>query len=156
MSLNALYTFDLGDNGSLTTSMSYNWQDGTYSSIFNRDVNKTPEWDLVNARAIWNSADGHFTVIGFITNLFDDVQYDSSNQGLRRADATAASTTVGGAMTSTARVIPQTMAFCGSSAATTINQNGNSGYGSLAESCMTTSDVFRMPRWGGVELQIKF
>jgi iron complex outermembrane receptor protein len=156
VSLNALYTFDLGDNGSLTTSMSYNWQDGTYSSIFNRDVNKTPEWDLVNARAIWNSADGHFTVIGFITNLFDDVQYDSSNQGLRRADATAASTTVGGAMTSTARVIPQTMAFCGSSAATTINQNGNSGYGSLAESCMTTSDVFRMPRWGGVELQIKF
>ncbi len=156
VSLNALYTFDLAEMGSLTTSASYNWQDGTYSSIFNRDVNKTPEWDLVNVRALWTSADGHFTIIGFINNLFDDLQFDGRSQGLRRADTTAAATTAGGAQTSTARVIPQTLAFCGSSAATTIQPNGNGGNGFLAESCMTQNDQYRMPRWAGVELQLKF
>lgn len=159
VSVNALYTFDLGDNGSLVTSASYNWQDGTYSSIFNREVNKTPEWDLTNIRAIWTSADGHFSVIGFMNNIFDGDQYDSRSQGLRRANPTAsntASTTVGGPLNSTARTIPETLAFCGSSPATTINPNGNGGRGSLAESCITTSEVYRMPRWGGVELQFKF
>lgn len=158
VSVNALYTFDLGENGSLVTSASYNWQDGTYSSIFNRDVNKTPEWDLVNLRGIWTSKDGHFSIIGFVNNIFDSQQYDSRSQGLRRANATAAASTVGGTISAStaARLIPETLEFCGSTPATTINPNGNGGRGSLAESCMTSSEVYRMPRWGGVELQIKF
>ena len=158
VSVNALYTFDLGENGSLVTSASYNWQDGTYSSIFNRDVNKTPEWDLTNVRAIWTSEDGHFSVIGFLNNIFDSQQYDSRSQGLRRANAVPAATTVGGTQSAAtfARPIPETLAFCGSTPGTTINPNGAAGRGSLAESCMTSSEVYRMPRWGGVELQIKF
>jgi hypothetical protein len=158
VSVNAIYTFDLNKLGSLTASASYSWQDSTYSSIYNRYTNRTPSWDMTNLRLLWNSPDRHFSVIGFINNIFDGVQYDGRTSGLRRADAVAAAATPGGTIgaTTTARTIPQTMNYCATSAATTINPLGNNGNGSLAESCITYSEQYRMPRWGGVELQFHF
>lgn len=156
VSISALYTFDWGDMGSLTASTSYTWQDQMYATIFNRDSNKSPEWSMVNARLIWNSPDSRFRVIGFVNNIFDSVQYDNHTTGLRRADSTAAATAPGGALTSTARFIPQQLAYCGTTAATSINPAGNNGYGSLAESCLTDQESYRMPRWGGIEFQVRF
>jgi iron complex outermembrane recepter protein len=156
VSVNARYTFDFEGGSSLTASATYNWQDSTYSSIFNSVIDKAPSWDQVNARLLWTSSDGNWTLIGFIENLFDTKQYESVAGNIRRSDAVPAATTAGGALTSTARTIPQTLSFCGSSPATSINAAGNGGNGSLAESCLTQTETYRMPRWGGVELQFRF
>ena len=51
-----------------------------------------------------------FTIIGFINNIFDPIQYDNRTSGLRRADATATfQYDVNGNLVgdTTARFIPQ-------------------------------------------------
>jgi iron complex outermembrane receptor protein len=156
VSMNARYTFNFESGSELTASATYNWQDSTYSSIFNSVVDKAPSWDQVNARLLWTSADGNWTLIGFIENLFDQKQYEGVAGALRRSDAVPAATTAGGPLNSTARTIPQTLSFCGSTPSTTINPAGNNGNGFLAESCLTQTESYRMPRWGGVELQFRF
>ncbi|MEW5688358.1 MAG: TonB-dependent receptor [Pseudomonadota bacterium] len=70
VSLNANYTWEF-EPGSLTLSSSYIWRSSTYFSVFNRYYNKGKAWEQIDARLLWNDADGKYTVIGFVKNLTD-------------------------------------------------------------------------------------
>jgi len=136
-SVNGTYTWDFEDGSSLTSSLSYYWQDISYTSIFNRFYSKTPAWDQIDGRLLWNDKDGHYTFILFAKNLLDELQYDASGSGLRRGNTTGAPIA------------------CGSNAATTVSHAVNP-LGVLAQSCYATTDTYRPPRTYGVELQFHF
>jgi iron complex outermembrane receptor protein len=158
VSATALYSYTLENGQSLTVAGTYNWQDSTYSTIFNRFTNQTPNWDQFDTRVTWSSSDGRWTLIGYIKNLFDETQYDGRGAALRRANAVAgtAVSATGVRTAGTGRTIPQTLVYCGSTPATTIDPTGDNGNGFLAESCITSQDFYRQPRFGGVELQFRF
>ena len=139
IALNGTYTWDFEDGSTLDASASYFWQDVAYSNIFNMWATKIPQWDQVDARLSWTSSDGVFTVIGFVRNLMDELQYDSRGGGRRVANGTR---DVAG------------LAMCGSTPATTIDYRNGTGY--LPEDCLTVTDTYRPPRTIGAELQIRF
>jgi iron complex outermembrane receptor protein len=80
IALGAAYTFDLGP-GSLTLSGNFVWRDRAYAAVFKRDYNLAPSWDQVDIRAAWQSRDEHYTIVGFVRNLFDTVGYASAVDG---------------------------------------------------------------------------
>lgn len=134
IALNGTYTWDFDDGSELAASLSYFWQDISYTSIFNREYTKTPAWDQTDARLSWTSGDGGITLIGYIRNLFDDIAYDGRGSGGREGLNRA--------------VAPQE---CYSSPATT------AGFGAPpGQSCYTTGETLRPPRTVGAELQIRF
>ena len=138
LALNGTYTWDFEDGSTLDASGSYFWQDVAYSNVFNMWATKIPAWDQVDARLSWTSADGAFTLIGFVRNLMDDIQYDSRGGGRRIANGQR-------------DVNP---AMCGSSAATSINFSNFTGF--LPQDCLTITETYRPPRTVGAELQIRF
>ena len=77
VSFNTLYTFNF-EPGKLTLSGTVLWQDATYDAVFNRSYNLEPPFSTVNLRATWNSADGHYTVIAFMDNVFNTVGFDGA------------------------------------------------------------------------------
>jgi len=134
IALNGTYSWDFEDGSELAASLSYFWQDVSYTSIFNRPYTETPAWDQTDARLSWTSGDGGITLIGYIRNLFDDIAYDGRGSGLREG---------------TYRQVAPTECF--SSPTTT------SGVGAApATSCYTTGETLRPPRTIGAELQIRF
>jgi len=139
IALNGTYTWDFEDGSTLDASASYFWQDIAYSNIFNMWATKMPQWDQVDARLSWTSSDGVFTVIGFVRNLMDELQYDGRGGGRRVANGTR---DVAG------------LAMCGSTPATTIDYRNGTGY--LPQDCLTVTDSYRPPRTIGAELQIRF
>lgn len=66
--VNGNYTWDLA-NGKLAASLTYVWRDVTYSSVFNRYYNKNKAYETADARLIYNDADNHYTVIGYVKNI---------------------------------------------------------------------------------------
>lgn len=142
IALNSTYTWDFEDGSTLDASLSYFWQDISFTSIFNRSYTKTPSWDQTDARLSWTSGDGNISLIGFVRNVFDEIAYDSRGSGLREAGAVGA--TVG-----TGRRVSPTECF--STPGTT------PGFGAPpANSCYTTNETLRPPRTIGAELQIRF
>ncbi|MBI1340169.1 TonB-dependent receptor plug domain-containing protein [bacterium] len=135
IALNATYTYDFESGAKLVPSISYLWQDIAFSSIFNRSYTKIPAWDQVDARLAWTSADENLTIIGFVRNLLDEVQYDSAGAGLRQGTLR--------------NVGPQ---FCDTTAATTSLPNG----ARVGQSCLTYSETLRPPQTYGVEVQFRF
>jgi iron complex outermembrane receptor protein len=88
VALNAAYTFDFADGATLIPTVSWYWRDKFFSDIFNSPLGETPDYQQTDARLLWNSADGHYTVIGYVRNLFDENGYDSvSANGFRTVDA---------------------------------------------------------------------
>jgi len=142
IALNGTYTWDFEDGATLDASLSYFWQDISFSNIFNRSYTKIPSWDQTDARLSWTSADGAFTLIGFIKNVFDDIVYDNRASGLR--EAAAVGTTVGAG-----RVVSPTECY-------TTAQTSPSFGAPPANSCYTTGETLRPPRTIGAELQIRF
>lgn len=136
IALNGVYTWDLEGGSTLDASVSYFWQDISYTSIFNRSYTKVPSWDQVDGRLTWTSSDGNFAIIAWVKNVLDEVQYeiDGFSASLREGSNT--------------NVAPS---LCGSSPATT----GAPG-AAPANSCYTTSEQYRPPRMFGAELQIRF
>jgi iron complex outermembrane receptor protein len=134
IALNGVYTWTLPDSSTLDASVSYFWQDIAFSSIFNRSYTKIPSWDQTDARLSWTSADGGFTLIGYVRNVFDEIGYDSAGAGLREGPDQ--------------RVAPT---LCNSSPATTQAFGFPPG-----QSCFTTNETLRPPRTYGVELQVHF
>ena len=132
------YTFNFEDESTLDATISYFWQDISYSSIFNRWGTKIPAWDQTDGRLSWTSGDGKITLIGFIRNLFDEDVYDSRGSGRRQGDQRD--------------VVP---GVCGSTPANTVSHAVNP-LGTLAQDCLTTTSTFRPPRTWGAELQLHF
>lgn len=139
IALNGTYTWDFEDGSTLDASLSYFWQDISYSSVFNRWSTKVPSWDQTDARLSWTSADGNYTLIGFMRNVFDEIQYDGRTGGRRIGNVN--------------RDVGQEL--CGASAATTVSHAVNP-LGSLQNDCLTISETYRPPRTVGAELQIRF
>jgi outer membrane receptor protein involved in Fe transport len=140
------YTFNFEDGSTLDSTLSYFWQDISYSSVFNRWATKIPSWDQTDARLSWTNSEGNITVIGFIRNLFDEDVYDSRGSGRRQG---------------TVRDVRP--GLCGSTAANSIQHSGTlpngtaaSPLGSLQEDCLTVTSTFRPPRVYGAELQFHF
>lgn len=138
IALNGTYTWDFEDGSTLDASLSYFWQDIAYTSVFNRWSSKIPSWQQTDARLSWTSSDGMFSVIGFVRNLMDELQYESRGAGLRQGN--------------NRNVDP---GICGTTAANTVSHAVNP-LGVLAEDCFVTSETYRPPRTIGAELQIRF
>ncbi len=141
IALNGVYTWDFEDGSKIDASLSYFWQDIAFSSIFNRSYTKIPAWDQTDGRVSWTSADGNFTLIGFVRNMFDEIQYDSRGSGLREAAAVG---TPGNG-----RIVSPTECY------TTPGTTAAFGLPS-ANSCYTVGERLRPPRTWGVELQVRF
>lgn len=142
IALNGTYTWDFEDGSTLDASLSYFWQDISFSNIFNRSYTKIPAWDQTDGRISWTSSDGAFTLIGFVRNMFDEVVYDGRGAGLR--EAAAAGTTVGAG-----RLVSPTECFT--------TPQTSPGFGAPpANSCYQVGETYRPPRTVGVELQIRF
>lgn len=147
IALNGVYTFDFEDGSKIDASLSYFWQDIAYSSIFNRSYTKIPSWDQTDGRVSWTSADGNMTLIGFVRNMFDEIQYDSRGAGLRETSSTSTVTPVSSA--SLTRYTAPTECF--TTAANT------PGFGQAPnQSCYQVGETLRPPRTWGVELQLRF
>jgi len=76
LALNANYTFDLGEHGTLVLSGNYTWRDKAYTDLFATKVSRNPSYDQVDLRMLWTDADNKMTVIGYVRNLFDDLGYE--------------------------------------------------------------------------------
>ena len=135
VALNGTYTWDFEDGSTIAASLSYFWQDISFSSIFNRTYTKIPSWDQTDGRISWTNGDGNITLIGFVRNMFDEVQYDSKGAGLREGRFNQVSPTE-----------------CNTTTATTPAAFGVRA----AESCYTIGETLRPPRTIGAELQIRF
>ncbi len=134
IALNGTYTWDFEDGSTIDASLSYFWQDISFSSIFNRSYTKVPSWDQTDGRVSWTSADGNLTLIGYVRNMFDEIAYDSRGAGLREG---------------TYRQVSPTECF---STPTT-----SPGFGQQPRaSCYTTGETLRPPRTIGAELQLRF
>jgi iron complex outermembrane receptor protein len=83
VALNVNYTWLVG-RGSITGSASYVWRSEQYGSIFNREYYKAPAYDQVDMRATWKDADGKYSVIAFVRNLFDEIGYAGGPSAGRR------------------------------------------------------------------------
>lgn len=79
---NTNYTWHFGP-GSLTASGTWTYRGSAYYALFSREHYRTPAYDETDARLIWNGKDRNYTVIGYVSNLFDD-------EGYERADASQA------------------------------------------------------------------
>jgi iron complex outermembrane recepter protein len=133
------YTWDLESGSEINASLSYFWQDISFSSIFNRSYTKIPSWDQTDGRVTWTNSDRNVTLIGFVRNIFDEVAYDNRASGIREGTLR--------------NVAPQS---CGTSVATSVVHSAANPLGSLAQSCLTTTETYRPPRTYGVELQFRF
>jgi iron complex outermembrane receptor protein len=152
VALNGTYTWDFEDGSNVVASASYFWQDISYTNIFNRYLTKTPSWDQTDGRISWTSADGMFTLIGYVRNVFDELQYDGRIGGRRI-----------GNINRDPQSVNQPFEQCGASARSTVLHTGTtpsgaaaSPLGTLQNDCYTITDFYRPPRTYGVELQIRF
>ena len=147
VALNGTYTWDFADGSKIDTSLSYFWQDVSYSSVFNMNLTEVPSWDQTDGRISWTNSDGNITLIGFIRNMFDELQYDSRTAGRRIS---------GSSLGTPSNTDPAVLTRCGSSPATSVNFDGGEALGYLGQDCYTSSDTYRPPRTYGAELQIRF
>ncbi len=74
VALNGVYTWDLS-SGTLSLSGSYIWRDEQYGAIFQRPQYNAPSWDQVDLRAEFKPHGGHWTLIAYGKNIFDNVGY---------------------------------------------------------------------------------
>ena len=96
VALNGNYTMQFAA-GRLTLSSNYVWRDEQFSDMFETEVSKTPSFDTVDARLIWNSADDTYTVTLYGTNLTDE---DAADSALLQRQRTGLATNVATASTS--------------------------------------------------------
>jgi iron complex outermembrane receptor protein len=85
IAFNAMYTFHLGNDGTLMPSVSYVWRDKQYGTLFSRSYNEAPSWDQIDMRVIWTSADETYEVIAFGKNITNNIIYDTGAVGTRLA-----------------------------------------------------------------------
>ena len=69
--LGVQYTIGIGGM-QLIPRLDYYWRDSFYARIFNRPIDKTDSWDVLNAQVTLESANDSWYVRGFINNVMDD------------------------------------------------------------------------------------
>ncbi len=76
----ASYSVPMGDNGSLDFLMNYSWIDQVYFSVFERENQSAPEYDRLDFRATWTSADESWMVAAFVNNIFNEIGWRQIEQ----------------------------------------------------------------------------
>jgi iron complex outermembrane receptor protein len=84
VALNVNYTWEF-EAGSLAGSLSYFWRDKQYGTVFQRWYTEAPDWDQIDARLTWSSADNRYKIIAYGKNLTDNISYDAGAVGNREA-----------------------------------------------------------------------
>jgi iron complex outermembrane receptor protein len=72
VSLSAQYDWNLGGSGQLTARTDYYWQDEVYYRVQNVPRHRADDFFVWDARLVWTSAEGSFTIDGFIKNITDE------------------------------------------------------------------------------------
>lgn len=69
-----LYDVPIGE-GHLLFAGSYAYRSDAYYDVFNSVTGRAPGWDQVDARITYLDPSGHWTVIGYVRNVFDSLGY---------------------------------------------------------------------------------
>jgi iron complex outermembrane receptor protein len=85
IAINGLYDIKMSDGSKWQPSLSYVWRDEEYGLFFKQAYDAAPAWDEWDARLTFTSANGKFTVIGFVKNMFNTIGYDQGALGTRAA-----------------------------------------------------------------------
>lgn len=66
--------------GTLTALGTYSWRDKMSNStgLLERSTTSTKAYDTTDVRFTWVDADGRYTIIGFVRNVFDDDTYNTA------------------------------------------------------------------------------
>ena len=91
LAFNVAYTWEF-DPGSLTLSGSYAWRDVQDGTIFNRNYDNAPSWNNVDLRALWKGKDDRYEIIGFVKNLFNNLEYEAADEGAGLLGSNASAT----------------------------------------------------------------
>jgi len=100
LAVDVAYTWEF-DPGSFTLSASYAWRDVQDGTIFNRAYDNAPSWDDVDLRALWKGKDDRYEVIGFVKNLFNNLEYEAADEGAGLLGTNATSTTAAAGLVAT-------------------------------------------------------
>ncbi|MDJ0921546.1 MAG: TonB-dependent receptor [Henriciella sp.] len=71
------YTFELADSGDLTLLGDWTYTDDLHNTLFDDPVYTIESNDILNLRAIWTNERGDWTIIGSVSNVFDEDVPDS-------------------------------------------------------------------------------
>lgn len=69
----ATYLFPLADRGNIEVTGTYSYIDEVFFSAFENELDRAPEYQRVDLRATWTSAEESWIVSGFVNNVFDEV-----------------------------------------------------------------------------------
>jgi len=70
------------DPGNLTFAVTYVWRDTQLgNTVFNAPYNIAPSWSDVDLRATWSGDHDRYEVIGYVRNLFNDLEYTVGGGG---------------------------------------------------------------------------
>jgi iron complex outermembrane receptor protein len=67
--------------GSLTFSGDYVYRGTQDGTVFNRFYDNAPSWDDVDLRALWKGPGDRYEIIGYVKNVFNDLQYTVASGG---------------------------------------------------------------------------
>jgi iron complex outermembrane recepter protein len=70
--IGAQYTFNFGGGQKLTPRVDYYWRDDFQARVFDKPVDRLDGFTILNAQIDFVSADGSWTVRGYVNNLQDD------------------------------------------------------------------------------------
>ncbi len=67
------YRIPLGDRGNVELLANYSWIDEVYFSQFETGFDRAPDYDRLDLRATWTSADRSWIVVAFVNNALDEL-----------------------------------------------------------------------------------
>jgi len=72
MHLYGRHVMDLGDSGSLTSKLTYRYQDDSFYDPDNNSIAVIPDYSVMDALVSWKTEDGKWSVTGWVKNLTDE------------------------------------------------------------------------------------
>jgi iron complex outermembrane receptor protein len=81
LAIDVAYTWHFAP-GDFTLSGAYVYRDTQAGYIINRYYNVAPAWDDFDLRALWKAPGDKYEVIGYVTNIFNSLQYEVANEGV--------------------------------------------------------------------------
>jgi len=76
----AQYSWPMGDMGKVDFLVNYSWIDQVYFSVFERENQSAPDYDRLDFRATWTSADDSWMVAAFVNNITNDIGWRQIEQ----------------------------------------------------------------------------
>ncbi|MEM7019095.1 MAG: hypothetical protein AAF512_17355, partial [Pseudomonadota bacterium] len=73
------YTWTLTNGSSLNFYATWSWTDEMFYSPFNLDIDKSPDFNRLDLRAGWTSADRTYSITGWVNNVTDEIAIRNLN-----------------------------------------------------------------------------